>query len=72
MVQDRVVKTPLFLFINTANLDDIVLLLKHGADPDVKEYTKGLSSRTVTGVSFLAVAKLFYNRAMMEKVVKER
>ena len=69
-IQDRVGKTPLFLCINSANLDDISLLLKHGADPDVKEYTHGMSSRALA-FNFPAVSKLF-SRATMEEVVKER
>ena len=69
-IQDRLGKTPLFLCINTAKLQDISLLLKHGADPDVKEYTKGLSSRA-WAFSYPAVTKLFI-KAGSKDALKER
>ena len=64
-LQDRTGMTPLFLATIVSDLQGIEMLLRHGGDPDVREFTMGMSCRS-TADMFPAVQKLL---AKADKVV---
>ena len=64
-LQDRTGMTPLLLATAVSDLQGIEMLLRHGGDPDVREFTKGMSCRS-TADMFPAVQKLL---AKADKVV---
>jgi len=69
-LQDRAGLTPLLIAVSGADLAGVSLLLKHGGDPDVKEYTEGHSSRARAAM-FPAVNKLIAKTAK-KGAAKER
>jgi len=69
-LQDRAGLTALYLAVTSADLAGVSLLLKHGGDPDVKEYSSGYSSRS-WAFRFPAVNKLIAKSAKKD-VVEER
>lgn len=68
-LQDRTGVTPLLLAVGSADLEGVKLLLQHGGDPDVQEFTHGHTPR-VRAAMFPAVQRLISkaaNRDMKEE-----